>query len=61
MELMKMTRKVKCKNCSEYAKFKVAFEKNEFNLCEECLKNLGRIISKITVPMPVVTKFYKKR
>ena len=61
MEVLKVKRKVRCKECLGEAKFKLVFTKSSILLCENCLKELSRDLSQTTTPMAVVTKFYKKR
>ncbi len=61
MEIVKMTRKIKCRECGEIAKFKIMLNNTKLVLCEECVKELNRNLSKTTVPKPVATKFYLKR
>lgn len=61
MEILKITRKMKCKDCGEPASFLLSFNKTKIQLCQNCLKQLNRSLSKTTAPLPVVTKFYLKR
>ena len=61
MEILKLTRKMKCKNCASLADFKIVFKNSSLVLCQNCTKELNRSLSKTTVPLPVVTKFYIKR
>ena len=61
MELKILTRKMRCKDCGQLAKFKLIFEKTTIELCEDCLKDLNKNLAKQTTPRAVITKFYLKR
>lgn len=61
MEVLKTNRKIKCKECLNSAKFKLEFNKLNVVLCEDCVKELNKHLSRLTTPAAVATKFYKKR
>ncbi len=61
MEIVEIKRKMKCKNCGQLARFRLVFGKHTPSLCESCLKELNKNISKLVVPTAIKTKFNIKR